>query len=244
MHSHSEKEETLVTKVIDVPPSSVKNELDIYSLFGWDFKHRKTYRRYAGFDFYKNGNRKDINEDVVQITLQRDVKASWCTEELLIKEKEFFDLRKRYEQEDKDYDAKQLFMGISNDKSREVAPVRNSTLQTVFVLLMVIFFFLGILSFALVPIPNWVGYIMFGIAAGLLVTLLVFARQQYNITKEQKEKAAAKTAELRKKAEQTHIAKQKDILTKMSDIAIWAGKHMKAKFGYEIHPSFVENINE
>lgn len=230
---HKEKaEEAWVTEVIDVEPHAVRNELDMYSLFGWDFKHRKTHKVYDGQRYFKNGNSRDKYKDVVQLTFQRNVKAPWCTEELLLKEKEFFKLRNDYiEDSNKNEDSlglRSLFRRAEFATKYKVGLI----LSVIFAIFMII-----LLTVLIGKTDSTILLILapFLIPALFVPTIIVAVIG----TKDKKRRQALVDADEKKKKDEYH-ARQAERLTRMDEIAKWAGEQMEAKFGYKIAPSFSE----
>ena len=232
---HKEKaEEAWVTEVIDVEPHAVKNELDMYSLFGWDFKHRKTHKVYDGQRYFKNGNSRDKYKDVVQLTFQRNVKAPWCTEELLLKEKEFFKLRNDYIEDSNKNDNDSLGLGRllrrAHFETKYKVAISISALGCA--LLFLIFVIAGIVNDNLAL--SLVALFLF-LPAGIVLSV-VFTKLG-NKDKARRQKAQD---DADKKRMDEYHARQADRLTRMDEIAKWAGEQMEAKFGYKIAPSFSE----
>lgn len=230
---HKEKaEEAWVTEVIDVEPHAVKNELDMYSLFGWDFKHRKTHKVYDGQRYFKNGNSRDKYKDVVQLTFQRNVKAPWCTEELLLKEKEFFRLRREYiEDSDKNEDSlglRSLFRRAEFATKYKVGLILSVIFAIFMIILLTVLISKTDSTILLVIAP-------FLIPALFVPTIIVAVMG----TKDKKRRQAIVDADEKKKKDEYHV-RQAERLTRMDEIAKWAGEQMEAKFGYKIAPSFSE----
>lgn len=237
-HYESEHVEhgVFATTIAECSPDDVKKELEIYSLFGWDFKERRSHRITDGKIRYSDGSSKVKYKDVVQLTFQRNVKALWCTKELLQKEKEFFDIRKEYLDElnkHKSVDSELLKM-YKEAKSANKYYFMIGLSFSVSLILTIIFLILCINS----------GTGIFGVFSFIFfvigVTAVVLLTHQMNIdTRKQKETFG----KVLQKKEIEYYGKQKTRLLKMNEIATWAGEQMEMKFGYKLTPSLEsENI--
>ena len=230
--------EVLATKVIDVDPADVQNELGIYSLFGWDFKHRHTRKEYDGKRYFKNGNVRDKYKDVTELTLQRDIKAEWCTKELLAKEQQFFEIREEYQKANKDFLYKKYF-----DSNRNAVYEKKYTVWASLSVFFgaVLFLSLLIASISLMEDGYVFGFVLLILALLELplgfVLMGIFFKQGKNAQnrkqKEMNQKYKAETDAFNET--------QNERVRQMEEIATWAGKQMKQKFGYEISPSFNES---
>lgn len=236
-HSRKRKEkveEVWRTTVVDVEPHAVKNELDLYSLFGWDFKHRKTHKVYDGQRYFKNGNSRDKYKDVVQLTFQRNVKAPWCSEELLLKEKEFFELREAYIEDanKNDNDSLELLKLLKRAQFQTKYKVAISVSGLGCALMFLIFIIAGTSNNNLALIL--LALLLF-LPLGIVLSVVFTKKGNNDKARRQKEIDDAE----KKKMDEYHT-RQAERLTRMDEIAKWAGEQMEAKFGYKIAPSFSE----
>lgn len=233
-HSKKRKEkveEVWRTTIVDVEPHAVKNELDIYSIFGWDFKHRKTHKVYDGQRYFKNGNSRDKYKDVVQLTFQRNVKAPWCSEELLLKEKEFFELREAYIEDanKNDNDSLGLLKLLRRAQFQTKYKVAISVSGLGCALMFLIFIIAGTSNNNLALIL--LALLLF-LPLGIVLSVVFTKKGNNDKARRQKEIDDAD----KKRMDEYH-ARQAERLTRMDEIAKWAGEQMEAKFGYKIAPS-------
>lgn len=226
----SSKEEAVYqTRTIDVDPDAVQNDLDMYSMFGWDFKHRKTHKVYDGQRYFKNGNSRDKYKDMVQITLQRNIKAEWCTDELLKADDEFFALREEYVKENRDFERSHFFTNIKesvDQKYKVIAPL--SLLGGA--ILFFIFIFTGISSFE--NKNTGLGFLLLflafaALAGGIVAMVLLFKKGNREAFNRQKAKEDKYKKELNE-----HNAAQDKRMTRMKEILAYASKQMEIKFGH------------
>lgn len=222
-------------KIIEVDPESVQNELDIYSFFGWDFKHRKTHKVYDGQRKFKNGNYHDQYRDVVQITLQRNVRAKWFTPELIEREKRFFELRKnlKFVNSDIPYEFSKFY---ENAKFTFKEKVQIAIYPLFGIILSILFFSIGsslqklekygiALLFLLLVFPCFAGGIICGITIGL---------KKYKNAKQRKIDEENEIEKNNKLREEDLNRKIEPIKKEMLEILNWAGTQMEAKFGYKL----------
>ena len=226
----SSKEEAVYqTRTIDVDPDAVQNDLDMYSMFGWDFKHRKTHKVYDGQRYFKNGNSRDKYKDMVQITLQRNIKAEWCTDELLKADDEFFALREEYVKENRDFERSHFFTNIKENvdqKYKVIAPL--SLLGGA--ILFFIFIFTGISSFE--NKNTGLGFLLLflafaALAGGIVAMVLLFKKGNREAFNRQRAKEDKYKKELNE-----HNAAQDKRMTRMKEILVYASKQMEIKFGH------------
>ncbi len=226
----SKEQSVYVTTFAECEPDDVKKELEIYSLFGWDFKERRYTKVPNGMIYYSDGTSKKKYQDMVQLTFQRNVKASWCTKELLAKEKEFFALRKEYSNDLNQYkrvisQLLEIYKDFKTDKK---------TLILCGVIAGVTVFFIIALLAAWTLSSNF----FCGLAALLVLIIgvlgVTFVIRKSNKTDAQKKEAFSKTFY---KNEDEFKETQKPRIDKMNEIAIWAGEQMEKKFGYKLIPS-------
>ena len=210
------------TTVIECSPKNVKEELEIYSLFGWDYKDKKVHH------ILDKNNRK---KEVVQITLQRNVKASWFSNELLQKEKQFLKLRKELIGERFKHDqVDNVILDMYKDQSTNDAYLGGVVLMGSLTILSLIFLVIALFA------KKWVfGLFAFiFLSSGLGFGYLLLKRGQ---KKERTEKT--KYAFLMQKKETEYMEKQKVRAKQMNDIILWAVDQMEKKFGYKITPSTI-----
>ena len=233
-HSVDDKEPVYATTLSECDAKDVKKELEIYSLFGWDFKERKTFRVEDKKIHYTDGTSKTTYKDINQITFQRNVKASWCTKELLSKEKEYFKIRKEYKDELKKHDnvnttLLSMYKDAKNDKKQLI------TIGCSFgpsLILSLVFFAIYLSRFQ--PVFGIISLVFFVLSIGFIVFFALINNEE---NKEQKQKFGNA---LQKKEEEYYEA-QKERLLKMNEIATWAGEQMEAKFGYKLVPSLEDS---
>lgn len=231
-HSHSKKdkeEAVYQTRTIDVEPDAVQNDLDMYSMFGWDFKHRKTHKVYDGQRYFKNGNSRDKYKDVVQITLQRNIKAKWCTDELLKADDEFFKLREEYVKEERAFENKHFFSNI-----KESMEQKYKVIAPLLLLAGAILFFIFIISgiHTLEGDNKGLGFVLLmlafiALAGGIVGMILVFKkgnREAYNRQKAKEDKY--------KKEKDEHDDAQGKRMARMKELLAYASKQMEIKFGH------------
>lgn len=220
------------TLVIDADPDCVQNELDIYSLFGWDFKHRKNHKVEDGIRRFKNGNSRTKYKEVVQITFQREINAEWNTDELKEKSKQFFKFREEYIKNDKDF--YYGFRGIAFNSDTDPKPDKYKTFAIVSFVSGVILNFI-ILFIAIANNSNLILILL-----SLLCFAIGVAFGFINLNKFKKAKLVLKKKkeEDQKKLREEFDQKQKELKEKMAEIANWAGEHMIKKYGYRIKVEF------
>lgn len=220
----------LITKVIDVNADNLQNELDIFSLFGWDFKDRKTHRIYEDKIRLDDGTIKQKHTEVFQITLQRDTRASWCTGELLNKEKQFFKLRDEYQKTAKEYKdiTFKLYAGnlsFKKDYKKQSAYVTGFGFVLSFVFILTGGIACNVSDYGWIPIIIGITFIPATIALAV-VTSKQGEKQEAKKKKEVDEKFA--------EVKNSYQAIQKPRINEMNEIIDWAREHMKNKFGYII----------
>ena len=242
-YASREENSVLRTKVVEVEPESVQNEINILTFFGWDFKHKSNIKVYDGVHYYKNGNSRDKYKTMVQLTFQRNAKASWCTEELLLKEQRFFDLMKELDKMNEEridsgiYSTFKKIQYVDNYKKQKIAfPIIGS----------ILFLILFIVSIGL--IVNTDGFdkstipmFFAGVVLHCLsyVALLVFLLLMFKYIRKSNRERKAFEQEIDRQErmkEQEYKDKKKAIRDEIQEILEWAGKHMKEKFGREISP--------
>ena len=225
------RQSVLATTIVECDTNDVKKELEIYSLFGWDFKERKMLRVSDGVIRYTDGTSKTKYKDAVQLIFQRDVKSSWCTKELLLKEKEFFKLRKDYLIELDKYKREIAgLLDLYKDSKKD-----NRSAMFIGITFGVSVFFTVALLIAWALSSNYfcgiaaLIVILFGIIGTILLT------RKSNKAQNKEKKAFAKVLE--NKGNEFY-EKEKLNVDNMNKIAVWAGEQMEKKFGYKITPSF------
>ena len=242
---YASKDENIAlrTKVVEVEPESVQDEIDILTYFGWDFKHKSNIKTHDGVYYSENGTSHEKYKNMVQLTFQRNAKAKWCTEELLKKEQRFYELKEQLDKmnekrvNDTIYSTYKMMQYV--DKYKTITTV----LPIVGFSLFLVFFFMGIVLFTspqlfaenTQPIVT-VGIVIHCLSYVVLLVSLIFTFIYLRKSSKARKAFEQEIVHKERMKEQEYKDKKKAIRDEIQEILEWAGKHMKEKFGHEISP--------